>query len=174
MDDTDRPAPPAPGGAVVVPGLDVGEGGVARLVLDANVFVGAGFTPESASGRLVTAAREARLLVVWNAATRAEAERVVGQIPPLASFDWEEIYRAEGEHPAPLDLRPFEHVAGRLDQTLAALAHAASAPLVTADGPLAGGAQAGGVAVLRPAQAAGALGLNPGRRPAGTRRRARR
>ena len=128
-------------------------------MLDTNVFVGAGFRPASASGRLVAAARAGRLAVVWTAATRDEAERVVGQIPPLGAFDWSAIFRPDGEHTAPLDLAPFEHVAGHLDQTLAALALAASVPLVTADGPLVAGAEQSGVLVYRPAQALAALGL---------------
>ena len=132
---------------------------MARAVLDANVFVGAGFRPESASARLVTAARAGRLVAVWCDDTRAEAERVVGQIPPLAAFDWGGVLRDVGRHPAPLDLGPFAHVAGRLDQTLAALALATATPLVTADGPLLEGARLGGVIALRPGGAAERFGL---------------
>ena len=132
---------------------------MARAVLDANVFVGAGFHPSSASGRLVVAARAGRLVALWADDTRAEAERVVGQIPPLASFDWGGVFRDDGRHPAPLDLAPFAHVAGRLDRTLAALALATAVPLVTADGPLLEGAERGGVLALRPAQAAERFGL---------------
>ena len=134
-------------------------GGVVRAVLDANVFVGAGFRPRSASGRLVAAARAGRLVAVWCDETRAEAERVVSRIPPLTAFDWDGVFRDAGRHPAPLDRGPFAYVAGRLDRTLAALALAASAPLVTADGPLFDGAGAGGVVAYRPSQAAEALGL---------------
>ena len=134
-------------------------GGATRAVLDANVFVGAGFRPGSASGQLVAAARAGRLVALWADETRAEAERVVGQIPPLASFDWAGVFRDGGRHPAPLDLGPHGHLAGRLDRTLAALALAAAAPLVTADGPLLEGAGRGGVLALRPAQAAEAFGL---------------
>ncbi|MDT0632171.1 hypothetical protein RQM47_10470 [Rubrivirga sp. S365] len=127
--------------------------------MDANVFVGAGFRPASASGRLVAAARAGRLVTVWNAATRAEAECVVGQIPPLAAFDWTGVFRDAGRWGGAVDLAPWAHLAGRLDQTLAALALAASAPLVTADGPLHDGAGEGGVVALRPAPAAAAFGL---------------
>ena len=134
-------------------------GGAARAVLDANVFVGAGFRPGSASGRLVAAAQAGRLVAAWCDDTRAEAERVVGQIPPLALFEWAGVFRDAGRHPAPLDLGPHGDLAGRLDQTLAALALAVSAPLVTADGPLFEGAGRGGVVVYRPAQAAEAFGL---------------
>ena len=130
-----------------------------RAVLDANVFVGAGFRPSSASGRLVAAARAGRLVAVWTHDTRAEAERVVGQIPPLGRFDWGGVFSDAGRRPAPLDLGPWGHLAGRLDQTLAALAAAVAAPLVTADGPLLEGAGRGGVVALRPAEAARALGL---------------
>ena len=130
----------------------------ARAVLDANVFVAAGFRPASASGRLVEAACDGRLVAVWAEATRAEAERVVSQIPPLRGVDLDGAFRPSGRWGGPLDLGPFAHVAGRLDQTLAALAAAASVPLVTADRPLAEGARAAGVAVLRPAEAAHSLG----------------
>ena len=128
-------------------------------VLDANVFVGAGFRPRSASGRLVAAARAGQLVALWTTDTRAEAERVVGQIPPLAAFEWGGVFRDVGRHPAPLDLAPFAHVVGRLDQTLAALALATATPLVTADGPLLEGARLGGVVALRPGGAAERFGL---------------
>ena len=123
------------------------------------MFVAAAFRPASASGRLVAAARGGRLVAVWNAATRAEAERVVGQIPPLAGLDVGAVFGEAGRWDGPLDLGPFAHVEGQLDRQLAALAAAAGVPLVSADRPLAEGARAAGVAVLRPAEAARAFGL---------------
>ena len=151
--------PPPPSGTPPVQGEDWRAAGPPRAVLDANVFVAAGFRPASASGRLVEAARDGQLVAAWTDETRAEAERVVGQIPPLRGVDLDGAFRPSGRWGGPLGLGPFAHVAGRLDQTLAALAAAAGVPLVTADGPLLDGARAAGAVVLRPAEAARALGL---------------
>lgn len=99
------------------------------------------------------AARNGCLVALWTEATRAEAERVVGAISPLSGSGLSDVFGSDGYYAGPLDLAPFAHLAGAVDRTLAALAEAAGAPLVTADGPLQDGARASGVDVLRPSEA---------------------
>ena len=52
-------------------------------IYDTNVFVAAGFNRRSASARLITAARDGRVQMIWCDATRAETERILTKIPPF-------------------------------------------------------------------------------------------
>ena len=124
-----------------------------RAVLDTNVLVAAGFRPRSASGRLADAVRDGRLVAVWCAATRAEAEAVVGQIPPLRGVDLVPLFPETGRHDGPLDSAAYARVPDVPDRVFAALAAAAGVPLVTADAPLVEGARAHGLRVLSPSDA---------------------
>ena len=117
------------------------------------MLVAAGFRPDSASGRLVAAARGGRLLALWTDATRAEAKRILGQIPPLEDYDLALLFPEAGRVAAPLALGPISGADGVIDQTLAALALSAGAPLVTADRLLAAAATAVGATVLSPTEA---------------------
>ena len=122
-------------------------------VLDTNVVVAAGFRPGSASGRLVEAVREGRLLAFWTDATRREAERVVGRIPPLRGLDVEALFQSAARRDEP-GQGGLEATPAGLARALAALARAEGAPLVTADAALADGASSHGVEALSPAAAA--------------------
>jgi predicted nucleic acid-binding protein len=51
------------------------------VVIDANVFVAAGFNASSASARIVGAVREGRLRLLWNTPTRNETETILRRIP---------------------------------------------------------------------------------------------
>lgn len=128
-----------------------------RVVLDTNVLVAAGFRPRSASGRLAAAVRQGALVHVWCDATRAEADHLLSTIPPLRGTDAEALFPEAGRFASPLNPGAYPGVPGTLDRTFAALADAAGVPLVTADGPLAAGARAHGLAVLSPAAAARGL-----------------
>jgi hypothetical protein len=55
-----------------------------QVVLDTNVFVGAGFKPRSHSALLLEAVRGGRLRIVWDDATHEEIEHVLRRIPPLS------------------------------------------------------------------------------------------
>jgi len=97
------------------------------------------------------------LVGVWHAATRAEAERILGHIPPLRGLDAAGLFPEAGRFDGPLQPDRYPLIPGDMDRTFAALAVAAGAPLVSADGPLTAGARAHGVAVLSPSEAARAL-----------------
>lgn len=104
-----------------------------RAVLDTNVFVAAGFRPDSAPARLLREAEAGRLALVWSRETRGETEAVLRRIPKLR---WERVaalFRPEGEHEGALDLAAVGFVEDAADRKFAALSRAAGAPLVSAD-----------------------------------------
>lgn len=57
-----------------------------RIVLDANVFVAAGFSPRSSSARILGAVEQGRLEQTWDPGTRGEVQAVLRQIPPLTKL----------------------------------------------------------------------------------------
>lgn len=117
------------------------------------MLVAAGFRPDSASGRLVAAARDGRLLPLWTDATRGEVERILSRIPPLRDFDRSALFPEAGRVAAPLAVEAVAGANGIIDQTLAALAFSTGAPLVTADRLLVEAATSSRVTALSPADA---------------------
>ena len=125
---------------------------IPQVVIDTNLFVAAGFKPDSASGRLLEAVRSGRVRMRWNEATRRETERVVRKIPPLS---WERcagLFRDEDR--CDLETHPdaFAFVPDPDDRKFAALAEACGIPLVTSDEHLLGVQHRLGVPVLTPGE----------------------
>lgn len=120
-------------GTATAPFTDDGGTEAAGVVLDTNVFVAAGFSPESASGRIVEAVRQGRLMLVWNAATRRETERIVRKIPPLRHHPVHELFAAGYEFTGAVDAAPFTAIEDPDDRKFAALAAAADVDLVSQD-----------------------------------------
>jgi predicted nucleic acid-binding protein len=108
------------------------------VVLDTNVIVAAGFQPRSAAGWLLDAIREGALRLVWDDATRREAERIVGRIPPLARTRIDELYKPEDRYEGTADPAAFAFVEDADDRKFLALAAATGAVLVTLDEHLLG------------------------------------
>jgi predicted nucleic acid-binding protein len=132
------------------------------VVLDTNVFVGAGFNPGSASARIVEAVRRGRLPLVWDDATRREIERVLGRIPPLRRLTCDDLFRAEARFGGAVESAPFDGIADPDDRKFAALAHAAGAVLVTSDAHLLGWPGVAGLTILTPGDYWRAYGEAPG------------
>ena len=124
-----------------------------RLVLDTNVFVAAGFRRGSASARLIERAREGRLVVVWNEATRRETRAVLRRIPPISWEEVEDVFGEAGRFDGPTDPDDFEAVPDPTDRKFAALAAAARVPVVSSDRDLLAGRPHPGADVLEPAEA---------------------
>lgn len=106
-----------------------------RAIYDTNVFVAAGFKHRSACARLIKAARDGRIQMVWCPATRAETERVLTKIPPL---DWDavaDVFRADGEAPDS-DPGTAGFVTDPDDRKFAALSMATGVPIISADSDL--------------------------------------
>jgi predicted nucleic acid-binding protein len=111
--------------------LDVPE--CQAVVLDTNIFVGAGFNSRSSSARLVDAVRDGRLRMIWNDATRDEAEHILRRIPPLERDRFASLFREADRFRGETKPDQFRFVTDPADRKFAALAEAASVPLVTQD-----------------------------------------
>ncbi len=129
--------PDAPSSPTPVDGPDHGAPARTTVVLDTNVFVGAGFHPGSASAELIDAVRAGDLRMVWSEATRAETRRVVEKIPPLAragAWDaFDEAFRDADRVEVTLDESDFAAVPDPTDRKFAALAAETGAILVSSD-----------------------------------------
>jgi len=106
-----------------------------RAIFDTNVFVAAGFKHRSACARLIEAARDGRVRMVWCQTTRAETERVLTKIPPL---DWDavaDVFTPDGEAQDP-DPTTAAFVTDPDDRKFAALSMATAVPIISADSDL--------------------------------------
>jgi uncharacterized protein len=122
------------------------------VVVDTNVFVAAGFEPKSASARLLDAVRQGHCHMMWHRTTRRETERVLRRIPRL---DWQRfapLFRPEWEHPAALDLAPFDAIEDPDDRKFAALAAATGSVLISSDDHLLARRDALPVRILKPGE----------------------
>ena len=124
----------------------------APVVLDTNVFVGAGFNPGSASAGLVDEVREGRLSMPWTDATRGEVERILRTIPPLSWAAVRGLFREEARMAEPPDEEGLGWIPDPADRKFAALARAAGAVLVSSDRDLLGRREEAGFPVLTPGE----------------------
>ena len=110
-----------------------------RLVLDTNVLVAAGFRQSSASAALVARVRDGAVVLVWNDATRAEAEAVLRRIPRLDWAGIRPLFDPAGRFEAPTEPEAFAGVSDPSDRKFAVAKSSVSSPLksarVTATGP---------------------------------------
>ena len=123
-----------------------------ELVLDTNVFVGAGFNPHSSSARLVEAIRDGRLRMIWNQATRDETAHILRQIPRLSWDAFAPLFRQADRFPAETHPEQFGYVPDPADRKFAALAHAARVTLVTSDRGLLQASSRAEIPILTPAE----------------------
>jgi predicted nucleic acid-binding protein len=119
-------------------------------VLDTNILVGAGFNPRSDSARLVDAVREGRLRMIWNDATRGEAEHILRRIPPLSWESFATLFRESDRFQGTASPDEFDYVDDPADRKFAALATAANVLLVTNDARLLEALAGSGGRALRP------------------------
>jgi predicted nucleic acid-binding protein len=122
------------------------------VILDTNVFVGAGFNPSSSSAKLVEAVRAGRLRMVWSEATRGEVEGVLSRIPPLSWAHVAGLFRREDEYRGETRPMDFGYIRDPADRKFAALSDAADTSLVTSDDDLLRGRKRARVAILTPAE----------------------
>lgn len=102
-------------------------------VIDTNVFVGAAFRGDSASGRVVQAVRDGRVRMPWSDATRGEVEAVLRKIPPISWDDIADLFRTRDRYHGALDEGGLDWVGDPADRKFAALARATGATLVSND-----------------------------------------
>ncbi len=128
-----------------------------RVVLDTNVFVAAGFNPRSSATRIIEAVRQGVLALVWDAATRAETQAIIEQIPPLNWAQFADLFDPANEVRGLLNLDAFEQIPDPDDRKFAALAAAAEAVLVSNDAHLLALRDALPIAIRTPRELARAL-----------------
>ena len=122
------------------------------VVADTNLFVAAGFNPDSDSARILRAVHAGTLRLVWDGPTRQETEHVVGKIPPLRGTDLSEYFLPAGRYDGRTDPDAFGFIPDPADRKFAALAAATGAVLVTSDRHLLDGRPHSGVVVLTPVE----------------------
>ena len=120
------------------------------VVLDTNIFVGAGFNRRSASAAIVEAVREGRLRMRWTPATRRETTFIVRKIPPLKRFPLDACFLEENAFGGEVDPSAFGSIPDPDDRKFAALARAAGAVLVSSDEHLLAAGRRGEITVLTP------------------------
>lgn len=121
-------------------------------MLDTNVVVAAGFEPAGHAARLLDEIRRGAVRMVWNDATRREAEHIVRKIPPLSWMPVAALYRPEDRFDGPTDPGAFHFVPDPDDRKFLALAVATGAALVTLDEHLLGVRALAGAPILRPGE----------------------
>ena len=104
-------------------------------IYDTNVFVAAGFKRRGASARLIQAARDGRVRMIWCQATRAETERILTKIPPLSWEAVADLFDPANETPD-ADPASADFVTDPEDRKFAALSLATGVPLVSSDDDL--------------------------------------
>ena len=120
------------------------------IVLDTNVFVGAGFNPRSACARVLALVRDGAVRLVWDDATREETTHIVGRIPPLAGTRVLDVFRTADRFTGETRPEAFALVPDPDDRKFAALASATGATLLTLDAHLLVARNDAGVAILTP------------------------
>lgn len=123
-----------------------------KLVVDTNVFVAAGFKPESQSARIVRLIRAGDLRLVWNEETRGEIEHTVGRIPVLSNAILDNLFRAEDCYEAKPDEEGYDYISDPADRKFAALAAAADGLLISSDDHLLAWRKRIPIPVLTPAE----------------------
>jgi predicted nucleic acid-binding protein len=104
-----------------------------RVVLDTNIFVAAGFNPQSSSAQILQMIRGGLLRMVWDEPTHAETRYILQKIPPLRWEVFADLFDEPSRHDGAVTVAGFERIADPDDRKFAALAHAAHATLITSD-----------------------------------------
>jgi uncharacterized protein len=120
------------------------------VILDTNIFVAAGFKPNSASGGILQQIQNGNLQMLWNEQTHREIEEIIRKIPPL---DWQataHLFAVENCFQGPIHPEAFEYVPDPADRKFAALAAATGAILITLDTDLLDSRGQAAVTILRP------------------------
>lgn len=107
-----------------------------KVVLDTNVFVAAGFNPDSSSARILDLIRSGDLQFVWDNDTKRETRRILEQIPPLQWWNFDEIFAPGAEFEGHIEPQNYPEIEDSTDRKFAALADAARAILISNDDDL--------------------------------------
>ena len=122
------------------------------VVLDTNIFVAAGFRPDSDSARVLQLVRDGAVRLRWNEATYGETQHIVRKIPPLSWDRVRDVFRAEDRYDGTTGPSSFAHVPDPDDRKFAALAAAVGAVLISMDEHLLAGRTDSPVPILTPGE----------------------
>lgn len=103
------------------------------MVIDTNVFIGAGFRPNGYSAKMIEKVREGEWRLIWHGKTRRETERIARKIPVFSDRFLEDLFREEDEFSGRIIEDDFDFIVDREDRKFAALAVAAEVPLISND-----------------------------------------
>jgi len=120
------------------------------VILDTNVFVAAGFNPDSTSARVIEEVEAGRLTLVWNEDTRRESKAVVEQISPLSWGRFAELFHEEGRYEGRTHPEDIDYVPDLDDRKFAALARAVDGALITNDEDLLGNREQAKIYIVAP------------------------
>ena len=122
------------------------------VILDTNIFVAAGFNPNSTSARILNEVRSGRLRLIWSDPTRREVQHILERIPPLSWSDVASLFREEDRHHVEASREDFGYIPDPDDRKFASLARATGAILLTSDDDLLRGREQAGLEILTPAE----------------------
>ncbi|HEV2107178.1 MAG TPA: putative toxin-antitoxin system toxin component, PIN family [Thermomicrobiales bacterium] len=104
-----------------------------RVILDTNIFVGAGFNPRSSSAKILDLIEEGSVALIWNDATLREIEKIIRRIPKLAWEDFARLFQDEHKYTHQAPEGDFLQIEDPDDRKFAALAQATQAVLISID-----------------------------------------
>jgi predicted nucleic acid-binding protein len=122
----------------------------AAVILDTNVFVAAGFNPQSASAHIVEKVRSGRLRMIWNEQTRREVEQILSKIPRLSWGRVADLFREEDQYVGETYPERFGYIPDPDDRKFAALSEATGVTLLSRDDDLLNSRAQAQVAILTP------------------------
>lgn len=122
------------------------------VVLDTNVFVAAGFKPESDSAKILQQIRDGSLRLVWNQETYRETQHILLKIPPLSWTSIANLFQEENHYRGPTYPESFLHVPDPEDRKFAALAVQVGVVLISLDRHLLAGREQSPVPILTPSE----------------------
>ena len=104
-----------------------------RIVIDTNIFVAAGFNPNSHSAQIIEKVRQGTFNLVWSTATRSETRAVIEKIPPLNWRDFDDLFQEEHRVTEQIYPEDFPEIPDPDDRKFAALAAKADVTLISND-----------------------------------------
>ncbi len=103
------------------------------IVLDTNVFVAAGFNPESSSAQILEQIRSGQIRMVWNEQIRQEIQHILRKIPHLSWEQVSSLFKEEDYYTGETHFEKFNFIADPDDRKFVALSEASGAVLITMD-----------------------------------------
>jgi putative PIN family toxin of toxin-antitoxin system len=122
-----------------------------RVIVDTNVFIAAAFNRRSSSAKIIQAIRDGALQLIWDEKTKAEARKLLDQIPRTKWEDFAGLFQETNKHVTKVPPEAFAHtIKDPDDRKFAALAQDSGAMIVTNDDDLLGTKDETALSVVTP------------------------